>query len=63
MRDVTENACDSTGICKPHPDHRLVSNCIHCGKELVERPIGLWVTWDADLHQRWNDEKRRNPNA
>ena len=42
--------CDSTGSCSADPSDRGISNCIHCGKELIEKD-GKWFTWDADLYK------------
>ena len=44
-----ENLCDIGGRCTPAPTTSNVSNCIYCGKELVQKD-GKWYTWDADLH-------------
>ena len=49
--DDEEIACDISGICEAPREARGITNCIHCGKELIEKD-GKWWTWDADLHPR-----------
>lgn len=39
-------SCDDVGWCEAADGERRVTNCIHCGKELLERE-GWWWTWDA----------------
>jgi len=43
-----EPTCDITGLCEAELDAKGISNCIHCGKELIQRD-GQWWTWDADM--------------
>jgi hypothetical protein len=42
------NECDESGRCTASKTASGVTNCIYCGKELVEVG-GSWYTWDADL--------------
>ncbi len=42
--------CDETGICVAPVRANGITNCIHCGKELVERN-GAWYTWDMDFER------------
>lgn len=42
-------ACDDTGRCKAPKGVRLITNCVHCGKELHEIN-GVWFTYDADKY-------------
>ena len=44
-----EPHCDNSGLCKAPRGARDITNCIYCGKELVEINGG-WYTWDWDLH-------------
>lgn len=37
--------CDDAGICEAPEHDRGLTNCVHCGKELVE-VNGVWLTWD-----------------
>lgn len=43
--------CDDTGICVAPARATGVTNCIHCGKELIQCN-GQWYTWDTDLKGR-----------
>jgi hypothetical protein len=45
---MDELPCDIAGQCEAPQNSRGITNCIHCGKELVEKD-GEWWTWDADL--------------
>lgn len=45
-----EPLCDISGRYEAPRGARDSTNCIHCGKELVERD-GQWWTWDADMHE------------
>lgn len=45
-----EPACDIKGACVVSKGAKGITNCIFCGKELVERK-GKWYTWDADMHE------------
>ena len=40
--------CDDTGICVAPAGATLITDCIHCGKELHQYN-GLWYTHDADF--------------
>ncbi len=44
-----ELSCDATGLCKALEGSKVITNCIYCGKELIEKD-GKWYTWDADFH-------------
>ena len=44
-----EPACDISGRCVAPKGASGSTNCVFCGKELVERN-GRWYTWDADMH-------------
>ena len=46
--DEEEPACDISGRCVAPKGAKGITNCIYCGKELLERK-GKWYTWDADL--------------
>ena len=43
-----EPACDVSGKCVAPRGAKGSTNCVYCGKELVQRG-GKWFTWDADL--------------
>ena len=42
-----EPLCNISGLCEGPKGASLITNCIHCGKELHEKN-GWWYTWDAD---------------
>lgn len=45
-----EVICDDvTGVCVAPSYATGITNCIYCGKELVQHADGNWYTWDADL--------------
>jgi hypothetical protein len=48
QHDDADPICDHTGICRPLNTDKGTSNCIFCGKELVEVD-GEWKSWDWDL--------------
>ena len=50
-----EPLCDMAGECEAPHDTRGLTNCIYCGKELVEKD-GSWWTWDSDLHPTQNPQ-------
>jgi hypothetical protein len=43
-------ACDNAGKCVAPKGAKGITNCVHCGKELIERE-GRWYTWDVDMHE------------
>ena len=46
--DDDEPACEIVGKCVAPKEAKGSTNCIFCGKELVQRS-GKWYTWDADI--------------
>lgn len=46
--DRSRNMCDNSGRCTADSEAKGSTNCIYCGKELIQRN-GQWFTWDADL--------------
>jgi hypothetical protein len=45
-----DNLCDISGVCcAPYGEEAGVTNCVHCGKELV-KVNGQWFTWDYEYH-------------
>lgn len=46
-----EPICDITDTCEaPQGTQYGITNCRHCGKELVKKD-GKWWTWDADFFE------------
>ena len=45
-----EPACNISGTCVAPKGAGIVTNCIHCGKELRRWSNGLYYTWDDGLY-------------
>lgn len=41
--------CNISGECQPYEGSKKISNCIHCGKELIRDENGEWKTWEEFL--------------
>jgi hypothetical protein len=43
-----DSHCDNSGRCMAPVGVRSITNCIYCGKELIEI-MGAWFTWDYEF--------------
>jgi len=54
--------CNISGACEAPHNAKGIANCIHCGKELVERDE-KWYTWDADMTPEEPRPQKQSPNS